>query len=273
MRRFAWLCLAVMLVVPTISFAGDVQVVCEPGLQVFLDGKLAGTSVARDEGLFLSNVRVGTHVVRVEKPGFLPQSFDIIVQKLPVEVKVGEFSPEPTAAPEKPTETARVTSAGGTLMITSAPQNCLVELDGKSEVKNVPILFIQGLAGGEHTIAFSKPGYQTVTGQVRVEPGADVTVRGDLVSGKVETVQEGKGSIRVTSTPTAISVRLLGKVYDKTQGKLNVTHLPAGAHKIEAFWKERGMSTTIVIAKGQRALINVSFVKGDQPFTVSYEPE
>jgi len=273
MRRLAWFCLVLLMVVPAISFAGDVQVLCEPGLQVFLDGKLTGVSVAKDEGLFLSNVRVGTHVVRVEKQGFLPQSFEIIVQKLPVEVKVGEFSPEPTAAPEKATESAKVTSAGGTLLITSAPQNCIVELDGKSEVKSIPILWIQGLAEGEHTISFSKSGYQTVTGQVRVDPGADVTVRGDLVSGKVETVQEGMGSIRVTSTPTSIKVRLLGKTYDKTQGTLNVTHLSAGAHKIEAIWSGHELSSTVVIAKGQRALVNVSFIKGDQPFTVSYEPE
>jgi len=277
MRRLASLCLVVFAAATGVALAGDVQVVCEPGLKVFLDGKLAGTSVAKDEGLFLAGVPVGAHVVRVEKTGFVAQSLNVIVEKIPLEVKVGEFVPEPAAAPERPAESAMVAvkapPTSGTLLVTSAPQNCIVDLDGKSELKTVPLLMLQGLAEGVHTITFSKSGYPTVTGTVRVEPGADVTVRGDLITGKVETVVEGMGSMKVTSTPTVCKVWLLGKTYDKTQGVLRVSHLAAGAHKLVVIWKEHELSTTLVIAKGQRALVDVSFIRSEQPFTVTYEPE
>ncbi len=61
--------------VPGISFAGDIQVACGPALRVYLDGTFVGTSSAKDDGLFLANVSEGAHVVRVEKEGFVPQSF------------------------------------------------------------------------------------------------------------------------------------------------------------------------------------------------------
>lgn len=83
-----------MLGVPRISFAGDIQVACGLDLRVYLDGTLVGTSSVKDDGLFLAGVPEGAHVIRVEKAGFVPQTFQVEVRKLPIEVKVEEFSPE-----------------------------------------------------------------------------------------------------------------------------------------------------------------------------------
>ncbi len=99
MRLLRWLRPLVAISVAGACFAGDIQVTCEPALKVYLDGKLAGTSTVTDDGLFLSAVAAGVHVVRVEKAGFAPQSFEVKVDSLPVEVKVGEFVREAASAP------------------------------------------------------------------------------------------------------------------------------------------------------------------------------
>ena len=62
----------------------------------------------------------------------------------------------------------------GNLIVTSAPQNCVVEIDGGSETKSTPQLSIEGLPAGQHTITFSKPGYETISGVIRIPPGVEV---------------------------------------------------------------------------------------------------
>jgi hypothetical protein len=253
--------------------AGDIQVSCEPALRIFLDGKLAGSSNAKEDGFFLANVPEGRHVIRVEKDGFIPQSFQVDVGTLPVEVQVEAFVPqEPVRSTSKPAD-AKVMGPTGELLITSAPQNCLVELDDRSETKSTPVLRLQGLAAGQHSIAFSKPGYERLAGAVKVLPGGTVTVRGDLQSGKLETVAEGKGSLRIYSTPEFCTVRILGMTKAKIHTVLNLTSLPAGEHHLVVSWKGREQSTDVLISKGRRTVVTVSFLRGDEPFVVTFEPE
>jgi PEGA domain len=274
MRFLRWFLLfSLLLSVPVLSSAGDVQILCEPGLRVYLDGKVAGTSSTKEDGLFLPGVAVGGHVIRVEKDGFAPQSFKVEVEKLPIEVKVGAFSPLPPASPEKaPAPPAEVPMAGR-LTVTSAPQNCTFEVDGKPEAKDVPVLRVDALPPGPHTVAFSKPGFERLTGVVNVPPGGEISVRGDLLAGKLETEATGKGSLRVFSTPEICSVQILGKTHDKTASVLNVTHLPAGEHRMVVTWRGRQMAGNVLITAGRRTVVTVSFIRGDEPFVVSYEPE
>ncbi len=273
MKRLCLLCLFLLTSAATMSLAGDIQVSCEPALRVYLDGKLVGTSSSKEDGLFLANVPGGGHIIRVEKDGFAPQSFQVVVQKLPVEVKVGEFSAEPPTRPERETGSAKVAQFAGNLLVLSAPQNCIVEIDGKSELKSIPLLRVDGLTEGEHTISFSRPGYDRISGVVRIEPGADATVRGDLTTGKVDTIHEGKGSLRLISSPEHCMVRILGKTQEKTHASLNISYIPAGEHRIVVSWNGRELSSNIVIIKGQRTVVTASFIKGNEPFVVSYEPE
>ena len=269
-----FLLFSLLLSVPVISSAGDVQVLCEPGLRVYLDGKDAGTSSAKEDGLFLPGVAVGGHVIRVEKVGFAPQSFKVEAEKLPIEVKVGAFSPLPAAAPPQPAPAKpEVVQMAGRLTVTSAPQNCTFEVDSQPEAKDVPVLRIDAVSPGQHTVAFSKPGFERLTGVVNVPPGGDVSVRGDLLAGRIETASEGEGSLRVFSTPEICSVQIVGKTHDKTTTVLNVTHLPAGEHRMVVTWRGRQMASNVLITAGHRTVVTVSFIRGDEPFVVSYEPE
>jgi len=273
MKCCRWLCLLLLTGAPLRVLAGDIQVICEPDLRVYLDGKFVATSSAREDGLFLANVPEGAHVIRVEKDGCVPQSFSVQVQKLPLEVRVKEFSPEPPARHEAVTSTTPVEQSVGSLLITSAPQNCVVEIDGKSEPKDTPLLRIEDLAAGEHEISFVKPGFARVTGVVSVVPGGEVTVRGDLQAGKVEVVNEGKGSLRVISTPEHCTVRLRGVTREKNHARLNISHIPAGEHRIVVSWRGLELTSDVVITSGRRTILTVSFMKGEPPFVVSSEPE
>ena len=273
MRCLRWICVLLLASAPAVAFASDIQVTCEPSLRVFLDGSFAGFSNAKDDGLFLASVPEGPHVIRVEKQGFAPQTFQVEVLQLPIEVKVKAFAPEVETRPDEEAASVKVQQPVGNLQVTSAPQDCVVAIDGKAQPKNTPLLVIEGLAAGEHPISFSKPGYEPISGVVRIQPGVEVIVRGDLVAGKVLNIYLGQGSLRVLSTPEYCTVRFRGKTMDKTGLVLNVSHIPAGEHRIVVLWQRFQLASTVRILRGQRTVVNVSFLKKDQPFVVSYEPE
>jgi hypothetical protein len=258
--------------VSAVSFAGDIQVFCEPGLRVYLDGELMGISSTQEDGLFLSNAPEGMRRIRVEKDGFVPQSIEVEVSDYPIEVRVGKLSPGPFASYTKEPDAGTVPQLHGNLTITSAPQNCTVEIDGKSETKDTPQLSIGRIAAGEHTISFSKPGYEPISRVVTIHPKADVTVRGDLFAGKVETTYEGRGALRVISNPSRCTVRFRGKTEEKIHMSLNLTQIPAGEYPIFVSIRGRKLSTNVLIMNEQRTILEVSFVKGDEPFVVSYVP-
>jgi len=254
------------------SFAGDIQVTCSDGLSIYLDDKLMGTSIAREDGLFLASVPVGAHTIRVEKDGFLPKNIRVEVSDHPIEVRVGNLSPQPFAQYQKKAEPEEVKQFFGELVITSAPQNCVIELDGRSETKEIAQLSIGRITSGKHTISFSKPGYETITREITIHPGAEVTVRGDLFAGKIELLYEGKGSLQVISNPQRCTVRFRGQIEDKIHPKLNLTQIPAGEYPIMFEISGRKVSRMIVIKDEQRAVVEISFIKGEKPFSVSYVP-
>jgi hypothetical protein len=255
----------------SVAAAGEIQVLCEPGLRVYLDGELAAISSRLDDGAYLMDVPRGLHGVRVEKDGFAPQSFEVLVGQVPVEVTVGEFQPAPAAA-AAPTPAAP-SVALGTLVVTSAPQNCVVEVNGTPHTKTSPQLRIGGVAAGQHTVRFTKTGYEPLAKVVTVQPGATVAVHGNLKSAKVLTANKGWGSLRVVSTPSRCTVRLMGKTLEKTSMNLNVSRIPAGEHRMVVSIPGRELSTKVLILDEQVAIVKVNFIKGEEPFVVNHVPE
>lgn len=273
MRHIAWIAVLVVTSAPAALFAGDVQILCGPGLEVYLDGQHVGTSNEKEDGLFLAAVREGRHTIRVAREGFVARSYEVEVGSGPIEVKVERLEPQlvPAGAPEsRPAETP---TRAATLIVTSAPQICWVEVDGRTLEKTMPEMTIDDVGAGEHLIVFSRPGYKSVSKIVTLPKGAELTVRGDLIAGKVETVFEGKGSLRLYSQPEHCMVRIAGKAREKIRAVLNMSHLPAGEHRLVVSWKTRTVSRDILIMKGYRTIVSVKMVGTAEPFTVSYEPE
>ncbi len=142
-----------------------------------------------------------------------------------------------------------------------------------SENKSTPHLSIGGLAVGEHSITFSRAGYERISGVVRIQDGAEVAVRGNLETGKVEFVHVGLGSLRVISQPNRCTVRFMGKTKEKSDQKLNLTMIPAGEYPMVVSIRGRTLSTNVLISKGMKTIVRVSFMKGDEPFVISHQPE
>jgi hypothetical protein len=250
-----------------VAFAGGVQVSAVPGLRVLLDGEFVGTTNAREDGLFLNTMSRGRHTVTVEKEGSQPQTFEVEVIQRPIEVEVGEFVPLAAAEPG-PTKTERGTQVG-TLVVTSAPQNVTVEIDGRVETKTTPQLSIGGLAVGEHEITFRKEGFEPVTSVITIEPGAENTIHGDLKATTVSVVREGRGALRIISKPMSCTVWFRNEIYEKTYERLNIGKIPAGEYPVLVMIPGRKLSTTVLIVDGQRTTVEVSFIKGDDPFVVT----
>jgi hypothetical protein len=257
----------------TVAAAGDIQVLCEPGLRVYLDGELAGISSRLDDGAYLTDIPRGLHIVRVEKDGFEPQSFEVLVGQAPIEVTVGVFEAAPTPDAAAGAANARPALAVGTLIVTSAPQNCVVEVSGTPHTKTTPQLVISGVAAGKHTLRFTKPGYDPVTKVVEMQGGATIAVHGNLKAAEVVAVHEGWGSLRVISKPARCTVRFLGKTSEKTSLNLNQSHIPAGEHPIIVSIPGRELSTKILVLGEQVTIVRVSFLPGDDPFVISHEPD
>ena len=243
-----------------------------PGMRVFLDGELVGATSEREDGLFVSDVSRGRHTIRVEKDGFETQSFEVQVVTRPIEIEVAD--PIPVAPPAPAGEpAAEMTTATevGSLVVTSAPQNCTVEIDGRVFDKTTPQLSIGGLPLGRHTITFSKDGFQTVTSTITIEAGAESTIHGDLKETRVEVVHDGLGALRVFSKPGRCTIWFRNEMYDKLRGPLNITKIPAGEYPLLITIPGRELSTTVLIADRQRTVVEVSFVKGDEPFVIRRE--
>jgi hypothetical protein len=270
--------LVIVVMAASPSFAGDIQILCEPGVRVYLDRQFKGVTNAREDGLFLMGVERGKHTISVEKDGHVSQFFEVELLGAPIELEVPEFtalpvvSPAAAAAAVPEPEPEPVTQLLGSLKVTSAPQNCLVEIAGDTREKTSPELVIGGLPVGEHTITFSKPGFEPIRGVVTVREGAEVTVRGNLLDGKVETTLEGKGSLRVLSKPLRCDVSILGMQRMKTQRHLNMAFLPAGNHRLTVGIPGKTMSADVLILDRTRTVVEVSFTEGEEPFVIRHVP-
>ena len=195
MKILRWLCVFVVLSVSMVAFAGDIQVSCEPGLRVFLDDEPMGTSSAREDGLFLMNVMAGSHTIRVEKDGFLPQTFDVDTTTPSIEIFVEEFEPLPVApaamevAPAKPKTT---TKRGGRSGHHVGAPILFCRRGWRSPGKDVSEHDGRRACGRRaHASRSPKKGGSRFPPWSTVSPGADVTVRGNFKEGKVEVIHKG----------------------------------------------------------------------------------
>lgn len=251
-----------------VDFAGGVQVSAEPGLRVLFDGEPVGTTNRREDGLYLTEVSRGRHTITVEKTGFEPQTFDVQVVQRPIEVEVGRFVPV-EAADEAAGSSRRGGVEVGSLVVTSAPQNVTVEIAGRVERKTTPQLSIGGLAVGEHELTFSKEGFEPVTSTIAIEPGAENTIHGDLKATAVSVVRHGMGAMRITSKPMSCTIWFRNEIYEKTHDRLNIGKIPAGEYSMVVMIPGRRLATTVLIVDGQRTDVEVSFIKGDDPFVIT----
>jgi hypothetical protein len=134
-----------------------------PGAQVFLDGTYEGKTTS--QGLYLSGVAPGKHVITVTHEGYREYSTN-------VNVNVGETAVvsvwlTPIGQPEP-----------GSLSITSSPSGANVFLN--NVFKGVTPLILENLAAGTYSVILAVPGYQDWTTEATVSSGQTTSLTATL---------------------------------------------------------------------------------------------
>jgi hypothetical protein len=189
------------------------------GAQVFVDG--VAHSEATD--LVLADLSPGDHVIRVEKPGFLPQEKGVSLGS-------GERDTLSFALQASP-------AATGKLEIKARPYASFY-VDGKLEKANVALVRIT-VKAGKHDVQAVHPAFPPKEWKgVQVGPNATVSLSYDF-----------PGSIRVTSGGTWAHVHLDGKDMKKATPCV-LEGIRPGKHTVtvvrEAFTVEGGPKTVTV---------------------------
>jgi hypothetical protein len=113
-----------------IAGTGDLQVTCEPGVKIYVDGEYKGTSNTLDDGLALE-LSPGRHTLKAIKQGYEPFVKEFSIQeykgtKIEVNFKdIGENIYQ--LHPESGETTAQV----GMLELRSIPMDATVFVEGK----------------------------------------------------------------------------------------------------------------------------------------------
>ncbi len=106
---------------------GHIEVRSEADLKVFLDNKFVGVST--EHGLFLRDVPVGPHVVRVEKEGYHPQNSDTFMLEADQVYLYEVLKMEALLEPEEDLN-EEMSHGTGSLVLQTIPVECLITLFG-----------------------------------------------------------------------------------------------------------------------------------------------
>ena len=193
---------AAFLVVEYPVPTGSIRVTSTPaGAAVFLDGEETGEVT----NCLLTNVPAGDHVVTLQRDGYADAS-------TPVTVAEGETA----------TVDITLTTATGSLAVTSTPAGAAILIDG-ADTGAVTNATLDGIAVGTHTVTLRKDGYVDATAEVTIEYNATATLHLDLA--------RAIGSIVVTSAPEGAAIFLDGTDTGRTTNA-TLTGVPSGEHTV-----------------------------------------
>jgi hypothetical protein len=173
--------------VATSVVAGDVWITCEAGLDIYLDGQLAGVSI--------------------EKEGLALAEFSVDVGYAANQVVVGALSPKVSDVALGGSEIPPEKKPVGTITITSDPKECTVKIAGDHIPKIKPIMTFPMIPVGEHTLWFESSG-TVLKETVRVQEAQPAKVMVDFRNQRIvitgdTTDVEGGDSVAETQTPRA----------------------------------------------------------------------
>lgn len=184
------LVLALSLLAPPVAAqgTGHIQVTCEPGVQVFLNGTLQGITSAEVGGLILQEVAAGTHTLKVIKPGFNPQEAAVQVTAGKVfEFRVRPFTPKVEITERGQAVQQQVVLQVGKLLVQSLPVACAIRIPDLAlessktsdewEAAQVPV--------GQYTAVFQALG-KSLTNTFAVTEGQTTHLFVNFVEGKVQ---------------------------------------------------------------------------------------
>ncbi len=171
--------------------AGHIQIKCESGVQVFLDGTLKGITSADVGGIILQDVTMGNHSLRFIKPGFTPQETNINLKAGQILVHtVQTFVPRVRIQEEGEEDESTVQAKVGTIIVKSLPVECVVDfptagLSGYEKSKAQ--IIVTDAPIGRHTGRFRGMG-KTLAYTIELQSNQIIEVFVNFVKGTVEVV-------------------------------------------------------------------------------------
>ena len=178
MRNTTAVFCALFLGLAGIATAGDLQVTCDPGYQVFIDDEPVGVTTEEEAGLVLSAIDDGEHVVRIAKEGEEPMEAPVVIDDETKQLVFLRIQRPPTPKHLPPTE------GFGTIIVKSDFPSPWVEFAGQRFQKKANQLIIPNIPVGQHTVWMQQ--LATLLEQkVAVSDGGTVILTADFRNQKV----------------------------------------------------------------------------------------
>jgi len=160
-----------------------------------------------------------------------PEQSESVVPEAPspapaTDADTGPWVPAAPARGKNGRKTASAAPAAvvvpGQMAIDSTPQGAQVQIDGNTDPSWITPLTLSGLAAGQHSVTFSKPGYSSDTRTVSVTSGGKASV--------ITRLAQLAATLAVASNPSGASIFVDGK----NTGKLTPAQIPLdkGQHVI-----------------------------------------
>lgn len=164
------------------------QVICEPGVEIFLNGESAGRSNWKDSGLHLK-ITPGNYTVQARKAGYASQTKEVSLRKSDVEVwSPAPFAPLPGSTEATLGEEASSMNPYGSLTVYSHPTECTVTLVASPQskaswLKSGVKWTAKKLPAGKYTVKATRQG-KTLSYDIMIPAAGSVEVIFDFRKGK-----------------------------------------------------------------------------------------
>ncbi len=167
---------------------GHIQIACEAGVQILLDGTFRAATNADVDGLILQNVKSGRHTLRAVKRGCHPQDVSLEVKGGQVLlVRLLTFRPKIRIVQEGSERQASLRVRHGSLVLQSLPVKCKIDIPdlglfGMPKAKDR--WSAHGVSEGSYSLTATALGRKLTT-EVTIAPGRATRLMLDFVSRKV----------------------------------------------------------------------------------------
>lgn len=184
----------ILVIFSGIAVAGlsHIQIFCEPGIKISLNGQYKGLTIESQGGLMLTNISPGRYAITAEKAGYNPQSYEVNLGQDDIkEVRVTFQKPDTSVTNEGNAEEITLKKKVGNLRIKSIPIGCDIQIPdlGINQRKTHEGIYFENLDQGVHNATFSAMG-KTLNHAIVIADGQTSEYMINFVDGVVYNLNE-----------------------------------------------------------------------------------
>lgn len=181
-----------LLAVPGLASAGDLQVYCDPGVHLTLDGESAGSCTPTEDGRYFSNLAAGPHEIVAAKEGFSTQRFTVTVPEAGgrATVALDTFVPIMEMTRRGNPNQQTMPSNEGSVLLSCAPGDCTIAFGKQVADTQGQILEYRKVPVGTYRTVFRRPGEKPMARSITVERGDELHFRADFLQFMIIDVAE-----------------------------------------------------------------------------------